>query len=404
MTAWIRRTTGVAEEDAPRVALCFALFFCVFASWYVLRPLRDAMALAGDVKDVPRLFLVTLGVSFALTPVVSALVSRHPRRRFLAIAYRGIVASLLVFAVLLRGASPDPRVARAFFVWASVVNLLEIAIAWGFMADLFSRAQGLRLFGIIGAGGTLGSIAGSLAAALLVGRVGPAGTILASAALLEGAVRCVRGLGAGEAHESAPLREGGTLAWLRRAARSPYFFGICGYMAFFTLTSTVLYLEQARIVAASTEGAAARAALFARMDLAVNALALVGQVLVAGRALRTLGVGAVLALLPAATLLAFAALRAAPLLGVLVACQVGRRALDFALARPAREVLFTVVRPEDKYKTKSFIDTFVYRCGDAIGAVGFEGVGRAPLALAMVVACAAWVVLAAALGAARPRA
>jgi AAA family ATP:ADP antiporter len=358
------------------------------------------MAIAGDTSDVPRLFLVTLGVSLALAPALSAVVSRLPRRRFLAVAYRAIAASLLVFFFLLRGASPDPRAARAFFVWASVVNLFEIALAWGFMADLFSRAQGVRLFALIGAGGTLGAMLGSLATAALVGRIGAAATLLVSAALLEAAVRCVGRLEPAPAagRERAPYAAGGTLAWLARAARSPYFLAICAYMALFTFTSTVLYLEQARIVKASVEGAAARASLFARMDLSVNGLALALQVLVAGRALQRLGVGAALAILPVVTLIAFASLRVAPVLAVLVACQVARRALDFAFAKPAREVLFTVVPAEDKYKAKSFIDTFVYRSGDALAALGFEGAGRAALALGMVAACAAWVVLAIALG------
>jgi AAA family ATP:ADP antiporter len=408
MNAWLCRVAGVDPREAPRVAWSFALFFCVFASWYVLRPLRDAMAITGDTQSLPRLFLVTLAVSLALTPALSTIVSRFPRRLFLAIAYRAIVASLLVFFVLLRGASPDPRAARAFFVWASVVNLFEIALAWGFMADLFSRAQGLRLFALIGAGGTLGAMLGSLATAALVGTIGAAGTLLVSAALLEAAVRCVRRIEprAPHGHRAAQAeryKTGGTLAWLARAATSPYFLAICGYMALFTLTSTVLYLEQARIVKASVDGAAARASLFARMDLAVSALALVLQLFFAGRALRMLGVGIALALLPAVTLAGFAALRVAPVLTVLVVCQVARRTLDYALAKPAREVLFTVVQPEDKYKAKSFIDTFVYRSGDAIAAVGFEGIGRPVLAFAMVIACAAWVVLAVVLGATRPR-
>jgi AAA family ATP:ADP antiporter len=125
------------------VAWSFGLFFCVFASWYVLRPLRDAMGIAGSMQDLPRLFLVTLGATLAVTPLLSALVSKISRRRSIAIAYRFLAATLVLFFVLLRGPSPSPAAARVFFVWASVFNLLEITLAWALMADVFTREQGV---------------------------------------------------------------------------------------------------------------------------------------------------------------------------------------------------------------------------------------------------------------------
>jgi AAA family ATP:ADP antiporter len=296
--------------------------------------------------------------------------------------------------------------ARVFFVAASVLNLIEITLAWALMADVFGREQGVRLFALVGAGGTLGGVLGSAAAALLARHAGPAAALLVAAALLEAAVRCI-GRVASSARLSdnldAPYPGGGVFGWLWRTMREPFFVGICVYLVLFTFSSTVLYLEQGRIVKASLADTAERAELFARMDLSVNALTLVLQLFVVGRIIRRIGVGLALAALPLLTIGCFAALRVAPVLAVLVVCQVVRRALDFALAKPAREVLFTVVRPEDKYKAKSFIDTFVYRSGDALAAASADRVIGPPLVVGMSVLCAAWALLGLALGRARPR-
>jgi AAA family ATP:ADP antiporter len=400
----LARATGVELHEHTPVVWSFGLLFCVFASWYVLRPLRDAMVVLGDTRDIPQLFLVTLGVTLAVTPFVSAMVSRVTRRRFLAIAYRVLALTLVAFFFLLRGPDIHPWAARAFFVWASVFNLLAIALAWAFMADVFSRAQGVRLFALIGGGGTLGAMLGSFITALVVDRVGAAGALIAAALLLECAVACVARIARStwpDVHEDAAVPQGGSLRWVLHAVRDPFFLAVCGYLVLFTFSSTLLYLEQARIVKASLPDTAARAALFARMDLAVNALTLTLQLFVVGRAIRHVGIASALAALPLFTFGCFAALRVAPILGVLVVCQVARRTLDYAVTKPAREVLFTVVRPEDKYKAKSFIDTFVYRSGDALGAVSFEGVWGPAMVGAMAVVCAVWAVIGVVLGRSR---
>jgi AAA family ATP:ADP antiporter len=404
--AW-SRATGVLPHERTAVGWSFSLFFCVFASWYLLRPIRDAMGIVGHTRELPRLFLVTLGVTLAVAPALAALVSRFGRRACLAVAYRFLAATLVGFVFVLRGNAPAELAARAFFVWASVFNLLAVTLAWALMADVFSHAQGIRLFGLIGGGGTLGGLAGSLASALLVPHVGIAATLLVSAALLEAGVRCIDRIAAdAPADRARAYAEGGVLRWALRALTTPFFLGVCAYLALFTFTSTAIYFEQASIVRATIADTAARTEAFARIDLAVNALTLVLQLLVVGRALRKLGIAAALALLPLVTFGCFAALKLAPMLGVLVACQIARRTLDYAVVKPAREVLFTVVLPEDKYKAKSFIDTFVYRSGDAIAAITFEGVA-APLMLAgMALVCGAWAITGVVLGrsrAPRPR-
>jgi AAA family ATP:ADP antiporter len=393
------RGASVTATPAERAAVrwSFGLFFCVFAGWYAIRPVRDAIGIAGNVRQLPQLFLITLGATLLVSPLLSALVSRLPRRRFITVAYRAAALSLLAFALLFRGGAPSPGVARVFFVWSSVLNLFEITLAWALMADLFSRESGIRVFAFIGGGGTLGAILGSALASAIVG-ASLSVALCVSALLLEGAVLCTRRISVTGCAPERPYPEGGLFAWLGSALRSGYFLAICGYLLAFTFSSTVLYLEQARILEAGLHDTAARAALLARIDLAANLLSFALQVTVVGHSLERVGIGSALALLPLVTLACFVALRCAPLLPVLVACQVGRRAIDFAFTKPAREVLFTVVQPADKYKAKSFIDTFVYRSGDAFGALGVGGLSAVALVGAMIAVCGTWAVVGVALG------
>lgn len=394
--------SGIREGRA--VAYAFAYFFCVLSSYYVLRPLREAMGIVGNVKDLSRLFLVTLAATFVFTPILAAIVSRWPRRRFVPVVYRFFALNLVLFWVLLRGASVDPVVARVFFVWTSVFNLFALSLFWGLMTDLFRREQGLRLFGLIGGGGTLGAMAGSFVTATLAERVGIAPLLLVSAVLLEIAVRfvvaLVRLFGDDAVSNRRPdeaLAVGGTLRWLPAILRSPYLLAIIAYMLLFTFTSTSLYFEQARIVKAEIASHAARTALFAKIDLVSNVLSLAFSWLVVGPLLRRLGVGLTLAILPLLSLVGFLVLGRFSTLHVLVVFQVVRRAADYGIAKPSREVLFTTVRRGDKYKAKGFIDTFVYRAGDAIGALA-EGASGTGIVLMAVPVCLAWAAVAGVLG------
>jgi ATP:ADP antiporter, AAA family len=294
-----------------------------------------------------------------------------------------------------------------------------VSVFWSFMADLYRPAQGQRLFGLVAVGGTLGAILGSTLTSALVPLVGPANLLLVSALLLEIAARAARALDGQEASlaRGARLEEadavgeegtgvigGGVLDGIRHVARSPYLLGIAALMLLFTIASTFLYFQQAAIVARVFEGnPPARTRLFARLDLAVNVLTLVTQVFLTGRMLRWLGVAVGLAVLPLMSLIGFGILGTAPVLAVLVVFQALRRAGNFAIQRPAREVLYTVLPRTDKYKAKNFNDTFVYRVGDQLGAwsytaIAWLGLGLSGLALTMVPLSAVWLLLALWLG------
>jgi len=268
-------------------------------------------------------------------------------------------------------------------VWLSVFNRFVVSMFWSFMADVWSEPQARRLFGLIAAGGSAGAVAGPAFTAILVERTGIGPLFLVSAVLLEGCVVCVGALvrwarasrPGGLGRHADESIGGGPFAGFRLVARSRYMLAICAQMAIYSLTSTVLYFEQARIVSTSLPDPTARTALFAKIDLVVNLFAAAVQAGVTGVLLTRVGLGFALAVLPALSVAGFLALGASPTLAVLVVVGVTRRAVHYAVERPAREVLFTVVGPEEKYKAKSFVDTVVYRGGDAASGWFHTGLG-----------------------------
>ncbi len=389
----------VRESEVRALLLSFAYFFSLLSSYYVLRPLRDEMGIEAGVEQLQWLFTATFAAMLLAVPVFGALVARTPKRRFVPLVYRFFTLNLLLFYLAFRVAQDPVAVARAFFVWVSVFNLFVVSVFWSFMADLFRAEQGKRLFGFIAAGGTAGGLVGPGLTALLVVPLGPVSLLLVSALLLELAVRCiylllrepaVRASGAPVAgpQRSGPARAevigGSIFAGATRVFRSPYLLGICLYILLYTSTSTFLYFEQAHIIAGAYQDPAERTRVFALIDLSVGAITLITQLFVTGRLVPWIGVGRAIGFVAVLTMLGFLVLGLAPVVPVLVAFQAIRRAANFAVSRPAREVLFTVVNPEQKYKCKNFIDTVVYRGGDAASAWVFAGLSAAGLGLSAI--------------------
>jgi ATP:ADP antiporter, AAA family len=411
----LRRVVEVRSEEVPALLWSGAYFFALLAAYFVIRPLREEMGVAGGVANLPWLFTGTLVAMLLVHPPFAALVARLPRRRFVAVAYRFFLANLLAFFALrhLLPAEQQIWLGRVFFVWTSVFNLFVVSVFWGFMADVFTAAQGTRLFGFISVGGTLGGLAGSTLTAVLATRIGPTSLLLLSAALLEAAAQCAGRLGRVAARMPRPAGAppppppdavigGSALAGISHVARSPYLLGICAYMLLFTVGSTVLYFQQAGF-ASALPGPAERTAFFARLEQYVQVLTLLVQAFLTGRIIRLLGVTATLALLPALSIAGFTALGAAHTLAVFVAFQVLRRAGEFAVAKPTREVLYTVMSREDKFKAKHLIDTFVYRAGDQAGAwsyalIAAAGVGAAGIAFLAAPFAVVWLGIAVWLG------
>lgn len=402
----LRRVVAVRDDEVRVLLLATSTFFLLFFGYSILRPIRDELGIAGGVRDLPWLFTATLVAMLAVHPVYAAVVARLPRRRVIPLVYRFFISNLLLFFLLLQVVPEGalPWVGRTFFVWTSVFNLCVVSVFWQQISDLFRAEQGQRLFGFIAVGGTLGAVAGAGTTAGLVAAVGRGPLLLAAALLLELAARAAVAVDLAPAPTRRSDAAIGGSVWegVSDVIRSPYLIGICGYMLLYTITATFLYFLQAEVVSARLAEGAPRAAFFARIDLAVNLLTAVTQIFLTGRLMRRLGVAIALAFLPTVCLLGFGWLAVAPSLVAIAVFQILRRAGNYAISRPAREVLYTVVSRDERFKAKQLIDTFVYRAGDQVGAWSWALLGALGLAGGVAIAAlpltAGWIGVAAWLG------
>jgi AAA family ATP:ADP antiporter len=321
-------------------------------------------------------------------PVYSALVARWPRKRVIPAVYRFFLLNLLGFFVVLKLGLGSGWVARAFYVWLSVYNLFVVSVFWSFMADLFASEQGKRLFGFIAGGGTTGILVGLLLVRQFAIPLGPTNLILITMVLLEVSAQCVKRLGRWAREVRFPPSTGeplggSVLSGLKLLFTSPFLLGLALQTVFYTVTSSFLYILQVKLVDTVASGAAARTTAFANIELWVQGLTLLIQALFTGRLISRLGMAAAMAVAPVLTGLGFLTLAVVPAMLVFIGVRSLRGASHYALERPSREILFTTVSREEKYKAKNFIDTVVYRGGDVVGgwmeggltALGFGATG-----------------------------
>jgi AAA family ATP:ADP antiporter len=369
--SWLTRVVAVRPEEVRAMLWSFAYFFCLLAGYYILRPLRDEMGVAGGVRNLQWLFTATFVVMLAAVPVYGALVARVRRRVFIPLVYHFFVVNLAIFWVLLTLGVERQTVARVFFVWISVFVLFAVSVFWSFMADVWRSEQGKRLYGFIAAGGSAGALAGPAITIGLAGTIGAVNLLIIAALLLEAAVLCAARLETAthedEKQPEAPPTGGGAIDGILMVLRSPYIAGIALWVGLLSIAATFLYFEQAAIVAAASEDPAVRTRIFATVDLTVGLLTLALQFVATGKLIARFGVGPALALLPLVFAVGFVVLAAAPVLAVVIAFQALQRTANFAISNPAREVLFTVVERDEKYKAKSVIDIVAVRGADAAG-------------------------------------
>jgi AAA family ATP:ADP antiporter len=388
ITGALARAIGARAGELPVLMLSFVYFFCLLCGYYILRPLREEMGIAGGVQSLPWVFTATFAAMAAVVPAFGWITKRFPRRTFLPLVYIFFIANLLVFFGAFQIDAARVWTARVFFVWLSVFNLFVVSVFWSFMVDTFTDEQGRRLFGFIAAGGSVGAVAGPALTALLAVPLGPVNLLLVSAAFLAGAVACIRSLSRmassqrGEAYQQ-PLG-GGVFEGITSLARSRYLLGVALFVVGLTVVATFVYFEQAHIVSREIADSRERTRFFAHIDLAVNVIAVAVQLFGTGRVMRLAGFTAVLAVMPLVAAGGLVLLAAVPALGVLAGFQTLRRAGDYALTRPARELLFIVVRPIEKYRVKNVIDTLVYRGGDVLGAWAFAALAAWGLDLSAV--------------------
>jgi ATP:ADP antiporter, AAA family len=426
VTATLQRLFNVRRDEVAPVLAAALFFFCVLTALMVLRPAREALGMQRGIEAIRWLFIGTAVVTLLVNPVFGFLVSRFRRLFFITATYLFFAVSLLVFygLLVLTPQAIGETSGQVFYVWFSVFNLFATMVFWALMADRFSLEQSKRFFAVIAVGGTLGAIFGPWLATVLAQPLGTPSLLVVAAAFLifaTGAAWLVAWLqparpqtGREDDPESAPAvdeREiiGGS-AWegFRAAFRSPYLLGISAYVLILAVMATFIYFTRLQMVAALGDDMDMRTTVFAQIDLVVQITTLLLQLIVAGHLMKRLGVAVTLALLPVTVALGFIGLAIVGSLAVLVVFDAAFRAVQRAIMRPARETLFTVVSREDKYKSKAFIDTFVYRGGDVVGAqaeglLGRLGMGLAALASVVVPLAIVWAALGLWLGSAQRR-
>lgn len=402
---------NVRREEIWPVLLAASFFFCVLTALMVLRPARESLGMQGGIEVVRWLFIGTALVTLSLNPLFGLLVSRLRRMQFISVTYLFFVCSLLTFYLIML---LSPHVlgvvtGQVFYVWFSVFNLFATMLFWALMADRFSLDQGKRFFGLIAVGGTCGAIFGPWLASMLASPLGTPALLLIASGFLLLALAAAWGISRIQPEQSAatftPDERIGGSAWegVNAVFRSPYLLGITGYVLILAIMATFIYFTKLQMVADQNAELDSRTTVFAQIDLITQIATLVMQVVVAGHLMKRVGVPVTLALLPLTALLGFVGLALVGSLAALIVFEASFRAVQRAIMRPARETLFTVVRREDKYKAKAFIDTFVYRGGDVAGAqvegvLGRLGMGLAAVASVAVPLALVWAVLALWLG------
>lgn len=416
MALTLQRIFNVRRAEALPVILAGVFFFCVLTALMMLRPAREALGMRGGLEAVRWLFVGTAVATLLVNPIFGMLVSRFRRMVFISATYLFFGFSLVVFYLLI-AFSPEVIgvvTGQVFYVWFSVFNLFSSMVFWALMSDRFSLEQSKRFFALIAVGGTLGAIFGPSLASVLAAPLGtPALLLVSSGFLVLGLCAAAALVRIQPAHvepgnEGRPGADEGIIgggAWdgIKAVCQSKYLMGIACYVIILAIMATFLYFTRLQMVAALGDEVDQRTTLFAQIDLITQIATLVIQVLISGHLMKRLGVHITLALLPITTLLGFAGLALVGSLAALVIFESAFRAVQRAIMRPARETLFTVVSPEDKFKAKAFVDTFVYRAGDVAGAqlegaLGRLGMGLAAVASVAVPLAVVWAALALWLG------
>jgi AAA family ATP:ADP antiporter len=397
-TRWRERTSrllAVPGGELPALIAGFLLFFLLFAAYMMLRPVRETMGIAGGVENLQWLFLATFLATLAFIPLFGTLAAILPRRKLLPASYLLAAATLIGLGLRMAIDPGNVWTGRLFYVWLSVLNLFLISVAWSLMCDIFRPDQARRLFAQIAAGASLGALAGPLVTGLLVGSVGHGGLLLISSVLLLSTLCCSNYLVRWSEAQPADLeglhrrteRIGGSIvAGLTLLVRSPYLLGIALFVVLLASVSTFLYLEQAELIATAVPDPVRQTQLFSAIDAIVQALTLLLQLLVTARLAKRLGVTVLLTAVPVLMVLGFGLLAVAAALPMLLLVVILRRVGEYAIVRPGREMLFTRVGQEERYKAKNVIDTVVYRGGDAVSAwlrTAVDTVGAQPLAAAI---------------------
>lgn len=400
------------DREFKGMLLAAAYGFLIMLGYYILRAVRDEIA-AADRGNLQILWTVVFFVMIVAVHAYSWVSSRYPRGVFVPLANRFFIACLIGFWASLVFLPESSRIwiDRIFYVWTSMFALFVVTVFWGLVADCFTKEQGKRLFGFVAIGASSGAMMGSLITERLATAVPVFTLLLISCIPLEGASWFAKSLhrnfgssdASGQVAADKPL-EGDAWSGMKAVFQSRYLMGIATFIAFMTFASTIFYFAQSDLIYDAISDRGERRALLARMDLWVNGLTLLFEVYLTARVIRWLGLGICMALVPLTVVIGFVVLGMWPTLTTLIVVQVAYRALRYGLAKPVREVLFTVVSREEKYKSKAFIDAAVYRGGDLVSGWIYAGLAALGLTIGSIAllsapVAAVWAVIALRIGA-----
>jgi len=379
----LTRLAPIEPREVPAVVASFLLFFFMWAGYFSVRPVRETIGTNLGKDATADLWLYTALFSILIIPLYGAVVGRFRRSAFLPWTYGLVAIVLAAIGAMFSGGgldqakfNADPNLVLAgktFYVFISVLNMFLLSVFWSFLLEMFDRGQTKRLFGVIAAGGSAGALVGPLVADFAVTTIGERGILFASAALFVVAIGCQRALlriwrerplhGAA-ASDDRPLG-GNWLAGIWLILRSPYLLGIALFIVGISAVSTTLYFEQLRIVQATFTVAAERTQIFARMDWIVQSLTVFTQIFLTGRIAARFGVTTLLTIVPIYMIFGFLALAVNASFLLFATVFILRRAGEYAFVRPGREMLWSPLDKETKYKAKNTIDVPVYRTADA---------------------------------------
>lgn len=368
-------------NEAKMVIYSCAYFFCLLCSYFILRPLRDEMGIVNGAVNMQWLFTGTFVAMLCIVPLFGLLVSKNSLKKVLVYAYSFFIANILLFYILFESFGVSRALAIAFFIWLSVFNLFVVSLFWSFMADVFSSKSSKQFFGIIASGGSLGAIIGPVIAKHLSSMDSFGFLLLTAAFFLLMALICIfnilrlssRKKHFSKSRKNPKIKIKDLFEGAQKIIKSPYLLGIVAFVLFYTSISTVLYFEQAHIIERTLTDSKERIGYFSTIDLTVNTLAIFGQFFLTAQIIKKFGLSMVLASIPIIVGFGLILLGLHSSLGIVAIVLVIHRSGNFMLLRPGREILFTVTTSEEKYKAKNFIDTAIYRGGDALVGWIFTG-------------------------------
>jgi AAA family ATP:ADP antiporter len=369
----------VERREVPLVVVAFFLFFCVLGGYFAVRPVRETIGTILGRDRVANLYVATWIASLAIVPIYGAIVAKVRRSVFLPLIYGFVAVALAIVGGVLQSQPKSVAFGQFFYVFISVLSLFLVSVFWSFLVELFDSGQAKRLFPVIAAGGTAGALVGPLFTDLTARSIGNGGVLFVGAALFALAVVLQAIMirlwkrspepehERGEGHDQSRDRAlgGNPLAGITLVLRSPYLLGIAAYVALLATANTFLYFEQLRLVATTFADTQTRTSVFARIDWIVQSLTILAQLFITGRIASRLGLVVLLTIIPVAVFFGFVALSIWNTFILLAVVIVVRRSGEYAFVRPGREMLWTPMSKETKYKAKNFVDVPVYRGADA---------------------------------------